>query len=236
MKAISALLSAGALLLGFASACSSVQEDLECPGAACPESLQQVYDGATEVPGVESVERVWRFANLDKGEFGGIDVRASFPDEDRAGALAERLVRVYLDSDVEPTSRLTIGVVPLPESGEPASQTLLRAATDEGSTCAETECTEELRRLKAALAKRLDGTGVEIVHLAWSAESGTAAELAAGPTPLTQARVNEILGLVGSAAGDVDAASWGEFTADLSFQRRKEFEFVFDGLTGAPLE
>ncbi|MCW2843565.1 MAG: hypothetical protein JWN22_1481 [Nocardioides sp.] len=226
----------GVFLAGLLTAgCSSVQESLECPGEDCPASLKAVADGAAEVPGVTSVDRAWRFHNIDKGHSGGVDVHAEVSDERAARSIATDIAALYRDSDVAAVSRISVRVVPEPEASEPDTEegTLGGGPTASADVpCAAEGCVDEVAAFEQEFADGALAGDATLGDVGWVADDYrpytsievTAPDAAMDATELAAFR-DDVLD-VARSAGLTDL---GQVKTVIHYRKRLEFDFTFDG-------
>ena len=170
MRVVPALVAAALLATG----CSALQESLECPGEHCPDALQAVADDTARLPGVTSVDRTWRFYNLDHGNSGGVDLHATVAGESDARALAEQVFPLYEESEVEPVDHLSVLVVPDPERAEPDVDRVSTGSPEldrDNVPCAADGCATEVAAFEDAFAADL-AQEANLVSATWVGEVG----------------------------------------------------------------
>lgn len=222
-----------ASLAGAASACTALQESLECPGDDCPAALQSVADDAAGVPGVTGVDRAWRFFNFDKGHSGGVDVHASVDGESAAQEVARKVATIYEQSEVEPVDQVSVGVVPDPERAEPheGSVTLGGDVSDLADvSCAAEECVDQVAGFSDAFAASDLGEVATLESAAWVGERypKTVIEVTAPDELMDPAAFRELENQVLDIAQSAGLPDIGDVRTVISYQRRVEFSFSFD--------
>lgn len=233
-RARAAWLAAGALVL-LGSGCSAVQESLECPGEHCPRALRGVADAAAAVDGVTAVDRAWRFANLDKGSGGGVDVHASVSTRAQARPIALRLRDLYAASEVETVDTVSVRVVPEPERARPADQDVLaggRIAPGAEPPCADDRCTAAVSAFRDAFAAdpvagvaRLEGARWVAAPDGWKPQTRIEVD-APGPT-LDASGFHELENRILEIAKDCGLTDIGDVHAYFHYRQRVEFSFFF---------
>lgn len=225
-----------AILAGLlAAGCSAVQESLECPGTDCPPALKAVADGSASVPQVTSVDRAWRFYNIDKGHSGGVEVHANVADEQAAQAVASRIAGIYRDSEVEAVSRISVRVIPDPEVAEPGTEegTLVSGPSQSADvTCAAKQCADEVAGFVQDFAGDPLSAGATLGKVAWVADDYrpyTSIDITASDEALTPDDLADFRSDVLRLARASGLTELGQVKTVIHYQKRVAFDFSFDG-------
>ncbi|GAA2148677.1 hypothetical protein GCM10009844_27360 [Nocardioides koreensis] len=227
-------LAAVAALASLAGACTAVQESLSCPGESCPAALRAVGDEARQVPRVTSVERAWRFYNVDHGASGGVDVHASVRTESEARRVAAALSTIYQDSGVEPVDRVDVVVVPEPERGrrDDTESVTSGAASSSGAVpCADDDCAAEVAAFRAAFADAPVADEATLDAVSWRADGqdpGTRIEVTATGEPMSPAAFRDFERRIVDVAQAAGLADIGDVRTLVHYRQRVEFSFTFD--------
>lgn len=230
--AVVAVVALGTLL---GAGCSAVQESLECPGEHCPAALKAVVVRAGEVPGVTTVDRAWRFHNIDKGHSGGVEVHAGVADERAARSLAARLAGIYRDSDVEAVSRISVRVVPDPEIAEPDTEegTLGGGPTESADVpCAARQCADEVAGFERDFAGDPLSDGATLGKVAWVADDFspyTSIEVTASGEAMDATELGDFRSDILHLAENSGLTDLGQIKTVIHYQKRVAFDFSFDG-------
>lgn len=224
-----------AVSLGTTAACSAVQESLECPGEDCPESLRAVAEQSADVPEVTAVDRAWRFYTIDRGHSGGVDVHAGVTTEREARTVAAAIATIYRDSDVEAVERVSVRVVPEPETSEPDTQeSTLGTGPSESSDvpCATEGCAKQVADFEQAFADDASAGEATLGEVSWVADDYrpyTSIEVTAPDTVMDAEAFEDFRGHILDLAQDAGLGEIGQVRTVIHFQRRLEFSFDFDG-------
>lgn len=223
-----------AALVPLAGACAAVQESLSCPGADCPAELRAVGDEARRVPRVTSVDRAWRFSNIDRGASGGIEVHASVGTESEASRVATALSAIYRGSGVEPVDRVDVVVVPEPERGRPddsESVTSGDVSSVGAVPCADDGCAAEVAAFEDAFADAPVAGTARLDAASWAADGddpGTRVEVTATGDPMSPSDFEDFERRIVAVARDAGLTDIGDVRTIVHYRERVEFSFTFD--------
>lgn len=221
------------VLLAVLGSCSALQESLSCPGESCPSELREVADRVAELPQVTSVDRTWRFANVDHGPTGGADVHASVATARDARRVAAAIADLYRASDVEVVDQVHVVVVPDPERvrADEAEATLVGDASDVAAVaCADDRCAREVARFEDAFAAAAVADGATLGSVAWTNDDGdpaTRIEVTAPVATWDRARLRAFESEIQQVAESAGLVDIGDVRTVVHYRRRVEFSFMF---------
>ena len=222
-----------AALVPLAGACTAVQESLSCPGESCPAALRAVGDEARQVPRVTSVERAWRFSNIDHGASGGVDVHASVGTESEAHRVAAALATIYRDSGVQPVDHVDVLVVPEPERGrrdDAESVTSGEVSSVGAVSCADDECAAEVAAFRDAYADAAVAGEATLDAVSWTVDGDdpcTRIEVTATGDPMSPPAFQDFERRIVDVAQVAGLADIGDVRTLVHYRRRVEFSFTF---------
>jgi hypothetical protein len=232
------LLAIALVLLG--SSCSTVQEASSCPGQRCPVALRRVGVEAARVSQVTSVDRAWRFRNVDRGASGGVDVHAAISREDEAKQVAAAISTIYRESGVDPVDHVDVLVVPDPERDRPEvteSVTGGAAGSLAAVACAGEGCAAEVAFFRDSFAGSAVAGEATLDSVSWAADDGgpcTRIEVTATGDPMDPAAFRDFEGRIVDTARAAGLTDIGDVRTLVHYRARVEFAFTFDTQESVP--
>ncbi len=230
------VLTVALVLLG--GSCSTVQESSSCPGHRCPAALQRVGDEAARVSQVTSVDRSWRFHNIDRGASGGVDVHASVGTKHEAQQVATAIWTIYRDSAVEPVDHVDVLVVPEPERDRPGvGESVTVGGASAAAACADDRCAAVVAGFRGSFADADVAGEATLDSVSWASDDGgpcTRIEVTATGDPMTPAAFREFESRIVDTARAAGLTDIGDVRTLVHYRARVEFSFTFDTQESVP--